>query len=116
MLNDNDGVAAVAEVAQGGQQSADLGRVHAARRLVEQDGERRQIAAQQAGQLDALRLAGRQRGGHPVKMQVAQPDLQQKAQSPPAVARQAPIGVWAAATAGSAPTSSANCESGILLS
>ncbi len=81
VLDHDHGVAFVAQGQQHIEQRVDLGRVQAARGFVEQHGQRGQAAAQQAGQLDALGLAGRERGGHAVEVQIAQADLVEKAQS-----------------------------------
>ena len=71
----------VAQLGQRARQRGHLRRMQAARRLVEQHGHPDEPAAEHRRQLDPLRLAGRQRPGRPVEVEVAEPDRAEEAQA-----------------------------------
>ena len=79
---DNDhGVALFAQSGEGFQESSDFGGVQAAGRLVDQDGERGEAAAEESGQLDALCLAGGEGAGRSIEVEVTEADLDEEAQA-----------------------------------
>ena len=104
VFDDDDGVATIPELEQRRDERFHLGGMEPARRLVQEQGEGGQATAQQAGQLDALGLAGRQRRRDTVEVQVAQPDLDQEVQPVEdrrAAGRlQAPFSIFCAASGG----------------
>ena len=80
VLDDHDGVAFVAQVAQGIQQHAVVPRVQADRRLVQHITDAAEIRSQLRGQPNALRLAAAQGGSAPVQRQVSQAHIPQETQ------------------------------------
>ena len=81
VLDGDDGVAGVAQLGQRAGQRGHLRGMQAAGRLVEQHGHADQSAAEHRRQLDPLRLAGRQRPGRPVQVEVAEPDGAEEAEA-----------------------------------
>ena len=75
VLDDEHGVALVAQLQQQLVHPLDVVRVQADRRLVEDVGDVGERRAEVADHLGALRLAARQRARRPVEREVAQPDL-----------------------------------------
>ena len=75
VLDDQHGVALVAQLQQQVVHPLDVVRVQADRRLVEDVGDVGERRAEVADHLGALRLAARQRARRPVEREVAQPDL-----------------------------------------
>ena len=82
VLDDDDGVAHVAELARGCEQPVVVARMQADRRLVEDVEHADQPAADLAGQADALRLAAGERRGGAVERQVVQADVSRKPSRP----------------------------------
>ena len=80
VLDDDDGVAGVAQVLQRGEQAAVVALVQADRRLVEHVEHAGQAAADLAGQADALALAAGQRAGVAGERQVVEADVDQEAE------------------------------------
>ena len=78
VLDDDHGVAGVAQVLQRGQQPAVVALVQADRRLVEHVEHAGQAAADLAGQADALALAAGERAGVAGQRQVVEPDVDQE--------------------------------------
>ena len=81
VLDDEDGVAQVAQAAQDAQQPLGVARVQADGRFVENVEHPRQPGADQRRQPQPLRLAGRERRRGPRHRQIADADLQQAAQA-----------------------------------
>ncbi len=75
MLDDDDGVALVAQVLERLQQPVVVALVQADRRLVEHVEHAGQARADLGGEPDALALAARQRAGRAAERQVVQPDI-----------------------------------------
>ena len=80
VLDQDQGVAQVAEVPQGAEQPAVVARVQADRRLVEHVDHARQPAADLAGQADALALAAGERRRAAAQAQVIEADVHQERQ------------------------------------
>ncbi len=80
VLDDDHGVADVAEALQGRDQAVIVARVEADRRLVEDVQDPDQPRADLAGQADPLRLAARERGRRPVEGEVIEPDVVEEAE------------------------------------
>ena len=80
VLDDDHGVAGVAQVLQRGQQPAVVALVQADRRLVQHVEHAGQPAADLARQPDALALAARERAGVARQRQVVEPDVDEEAQ------------------------------------
>ena len=78
VLDDEDGVALVAEPQQQGVHPLDIVRVQPDRRLVEDVGHVGERRPEVADHLRTLRLAARQRTGRPVETEVAKPDLHER--------------------------------------
>ena len=78
VLDDEHGVALVAQLEQQVVHPLDVVRVQADRRLVEDVGDVGQRRAEVADHLRALRLAARQRARRPVEREVAEPDLDER--------------------------------------
>ncbi len=83
VLDDDDGVAQVAQADQGVDQLAVVPLVQADGRLVEHIQHSHQAAADLGGQADALRLASGQRAGIAVEGQVVEADVDQELQPGP---------------------------------
>ena len=83
VLDDEHGVALIAELPEDGDQPLVVARVQADRRLVEHVERADQRRAERRGQVDALRLAARQRRRQPVEREVVEADVAQEAQAPP---------------------------------
>jgi len=82
VLDDEDGVALVAQATQEGVHALDVVRVQPDRRLVEHVGDVRERRAEVADHPGALRLAARERSGPPVEAQVAEADLHERVERP----------------------------------
>ena len=78
VLDDEHGVALVAQLQQQLVHALDVVRVQPDRRLVEDVGDVGERGAEVADHLRALRLAARQRARRPVEREVAQPDLHER--------------------------------------
>ena len=78
VLDDEHGVALVAQLQQQVVHPLDVVRVQADRRLVEDVGDVGERRAEVADHLRALRLAARQRARRPVEREVAEPDLDER--------------------------------------
>ena len=78
VLDDEHGVALVAQLQQQVVHPLDVVRVQADRRLVEDVGDVGERRAEVADHLGALRLAARQRARRPVEREVAEPDLHER--------------------------------------
>ncbi len=78
VLDDDDGVAQVAQLFQNANQAGGVARVQSDRRLVEDVERADQLRTKRCGQLNALRLAAGERGGKAVEGQVFQADRVQK--------------------------------------
>ena len=78
VLDDEHGVALVAQAQQQVVHPLDVVRVQADRRLVEDVGDVGERRAEVADHLRALRLAARQRARRPVEREVAEPDLDER--------------------------------------
>ena len=78
VLDDEHGVALVAQLQQQLVHPLDVVRVQADRRLVEDVGDVGERRAEVADHLGALRLSPGQRAGRPVQREVAQPDLRER--------------------------------------
>ena len=83
VLDDEHGVALVAQLQQQVVHPLDVVRVQADRRLVEDVGDVGERRAEVADHLGALRLAARQRARRPVEREVAQPDLHERVEGVP---------------------------------
>ena len=80
MLDDDDGVAEVAQALQRLEQAGVVALVEADRRLVEDVEHAGQPGADLRGEADALALAARQRAGGARQRQIVEPDIDQEAQ------------------------------------
>ena len=80
VLDDDQGVAQVAQPRQGGDQAPVVALVQPDARLVEHVQHADQAGADLGRQPDALRLAARQRARGPVERQVVEPDVEQEPQ------------------------------------
>ena len=89
VLDDEHGVALVAQPQQQVVHPLDVVGVQPDRRLVEDVGDVGERRAEVADHLDALRLAARQRARRPVEREVAQPDLHERVEGLPAARRAA---------------------------
>ena len=78
MLDDEDGVADVAQVVQQADEALAVARVQADGRLVEDVERADERGAEIRGELDALRLAARKRGGEAVERQVVEADVDEE--------------------------------------
>ena len=78
VLDDDDGVAGVAEAAEQRQQPVGVARVQADRRLVEHVERVHQPGAERVGERDPLGLAAGQRARLAVEREVAEPDVAQE--------------------------------------
>ena len=83
VLHHHDRVAQIAQFLQDADQPPGVAAVQADRRLVQHVAGAHQPRAQRRGELDALRLAARERGGQAVQRQVVQPDIVQELQPLP---------------------------------
>ena len=83
VLDDQHGVALVAQLQQQAVHALDVVRVQADRRLVEDVGDVGERRAEVADHLRALRLAARQRARRPLERQVAEPDLDERVERVP---------------------------------
>ena len=81
VLDDDDGVAEIAQPRQRREQRAVVALVQADRRLVEHVEHAGQVRADLRGQADALPFAARQRRGAPAEREVADADVVQEAQA-----------------------------------
>src|SRR5215208_7090772 len=81
MLDDDDGVAEIAEALQGDEQSVVVALVEADARLVEDVEDSRQARADLAGEADALALAAGQGAGGAVEVEVIQADIVEEAEA-----------------------------------
>src|SRR5690606_8343967 len=83
MLDHDDGIAALDELAQEAEQPLDVDEVEARRRLVEQvERAAGGLAGELLGELHALGLAARERGRRLAEADVAEADLEQRLQRP----------------------------------
>ena len=82
VLDDDHGVALIAELPEDGDQPLVVARVQANRRLIEHVERADQRRAQRGGEVDALRFAARQRRRQPIERQVVEADVAQEAQAP----------------------------------
>src|SRR3546814_482767 len=80
MLDDDDGVAEVAEALQGREQPVVVALVEADARFVEDVEHTRQAAANLAGEADALALAAAQRAAGAVEVEIIEPDIVEEAE------------------------------------
>ena len=80
VLDDEHGVALVAQLPQDGDQPLVVARVQADRRLVEHVQRVDQRRPERRREVDALRLAARQRGRQPIERQVVEADVAQEPQ------------------------------------
>ena len=87
VLDDEHGVALVAQLPQDGDQPLVVARVQADRRLVEHVERVDERRAERRREIDALRLAARQRRGQPIERQVVEPDVAQESQPLPDLAQ-----------------------------
>ena len=78
VLDDQDGIADLAQFVQDADQAAGVARVQADGRLVEHVAGAHQARSQTGGELDALRFAAGERGGEAVERQVFQAYIVQK--------------------------------------
>ncbi len=74
VLDDEDGVAEVAEVVEDADELGGIAGVQADRRLVEHVKRAHELRAERGCQLDALRFAARERGGEAVEREVVEAD------------------------------------------
>ena len=82
VLDDEHGVALIAQLPQDVDQPQVVARVQADRRLVEHVQRADERRAERRRQVDALRLAARQRRRQPIERQVVEPDVAQERQPP----------------------------------
>ncbi len=82
VLDDDDRVALVAQLAEDGDQPLVVARVQADRRLVEHVERADQRRPERRRQVDPLRLAARERRRQPVEREVVEADLAQEPQAP----------------------------------
>ena len=80
VLDDDDGVAGVAQPAEQREQPVGVARVEADGRLVEHVQRVDQPGAERVGERDPLRLAAGQRAGLAVEREIAEPDVAEKAE------------------------------------
>jgi hypothetical protein len=80
MLDDEDGVAEIAEALEGDEQAVVVALVEADRRLVEDVEDARQAGADLAGEADALALAAGQGAGGAVEVQIFEADIVEEAE------------------------------------
>ena len=80
VLDDDHGVALVAELGQGGQQAVVVAGMQADRRLVEDVEHAHQAAADLPGQPDPLHLAAGERGGGAIEREIIQPHVLEELQ------------------------------------
>ena len=85
VLDDDDGVAQVAQLRERVEQPVVVARVQADRRLVENVEHADQAAADLAGQANALRFAAGERRGRAVERQIIEPDVEQESPSRPRI-------------------------------
>ena len=83
VLDDEDRIALVAQLAEDVDQPQVIARVQANRRLVEHVERADERRPERRRQVDPLRLAARQRRGQAVERQVVEPDVAQERQPPP---------------------------------
>ena len=83
VLDDEHGVALIAQLPQDRDQPQVVARVQADRRLVEHVQRADQRRAERGRQVDALRFAARQRRRQPIERQVVEADVAQERQPPP---------------------------------
>ena len=83
VLDDEDGVALIAQLPEDGDQPQVVARVQADRRLVEHVQRADQRRAERRRQVDALRFAARQRRRQPIERQVVEADVAQERQPAP---------------------------------
>ena len=88
VLDDEDGVALVAQPQQQLVHPLDVVRVQPDRRLVEDVGHVGERRAEVADHLGALRLTARERARRPVEAEVAQPDLHERVERLPQLRQQ----------------------------
>ena len=87
VLDDEHRVALVAQLPQDVDEPLVVARVQADRRLVEHVERADERRAERRRQVDALRLAARERGRQPVERQVVEPDVAQERQPAPDLAQ-----------------------------
>ena len=80
MLDDEDGVALIAELAQDRDEPFVVARVEANRRLVEHVERVDERGAERRREVDALRLAARERGRETIQRQVVEADVAEEPQ------------------------------------
>ena len=80
VLDDQQGVAQIAQALQNFDQAVRVARMQADGRLVEHVERADQMRAQRSGQLDALRFAAGKRGSEPVEREVVEADFVEKTQ------------------------------------
>ena len=94
VVDEDDRVARVAQLDQRVAERIDLPRVKPARRLVEEHRQATQFGAEERGELDPLRLTGRQCPPEPIEMEMPEADAAQEPQParrrPGAIARPSP--------------------------
>ena len=81
VLDDDDGVAQVAQLFKNADQAGGVAGVQADGRLVEDIERAHQLRAERGGELNALRLAAGERGGEAVEGEVLQADRVEKAEA-----------------------------------
>ena len=81
MLDDQDGVAEVAQVLEDVDQPVRVARMQADGRLVEHVERADEMRAERSGQLDALRFAAGKRGGEAVEREIVEADFVEEAQA-----------------------------------
>ena len=80
MLDDDHGVAEIAQALERDEQPVVVALVEADRRLVEHVEHARQARADLAGEADALALAARQRARGAVEVEIIEPDIVEEAE------------------------------------
>ena len=80
MLDDDDGVAEIAQALEGDEQAVVVALVEADRGLVEDVEDARQAGADLAGEADALALAARQGAGGAVEVEIVEADIVEEAE------------------------------------
>ncbi len=81
VLDDQDGVAEIAQALEDFDEAMRVARVQADGRLVEHVERADQMRAERGGQLNALRFAAGKRGGQPIEREVVEADFVEKAQA-----------------------------------
>ncbi len=80
VLDNQNGVAQIAQRFQNVDEPLRISRVQANRRLIQNIQSAHQVRAQRGGQLNPLRFSARKCGGQAIQRKVVQPDLIQKLQ------------------------------------